>query len=111
MTDKKLESSAENGTSDKQDDAVELEALRQRVRELEEAVEFSASEEVDEERREIVKAAWVAPVVLSVNLPNSVFAQSALSPVGTQAPTSAPTGTFAPTSTTVPTLAPVPSTI
>ena len=70
------------------DSEAELEALRNRVRELEDAAD--AAEQADEEgitKRGLVKAAWAAPVIMSVNLPNSVFAMPAMSPVTTSAPT------------------------
>jgi hypothetical protein len=90
----------------------ELEALRQRARELERMAD-AAEQEPSLSKREVAKAAaWVAPIVLAVNLPNSVFAAPAVSPVSspTTAPTTAPTSapTAAPTRapTTAPTSAP-----
>ena len=41
-------------------------------------------------RRDVVKKAWVAPVIIAVNLPNGVFAQSAISPVATPSAPIAP---------------------
>lgn len=93
---------------------VELEALRQRARELERTAD-AAEQEPSLSKREVAKAAaWVAPIVLAVNLPNAVFAAPAVSPVSapTTAPTSGPTTapTSAPTTapTTAPTSAPTP---
>ena len=58
----------------------ELEATRQRVRDLEE--EAKAAERAEGiTKRDVAKTAWVAPIVLAVNLPNSLFAQNAVSPV------------------------------
>ncbi|MFN0264535.1 hypothetical protein ACKTEK_11710 [Tepidamorphus sp. 3E244] len=51
----------------------------------------------DISKRDLIKkAAWVAPVIVSVKLPNTVYAQSAVSPVApgspsTTAPTTGPT--------------------
>jgi hypothetical protein len=85
----------------------ELESLRQQVQELE-AAAGSDKQEDGISKRDIFQAAWVAPVVMAVNLPNNVFAQSATSPVatpGTPTPTPRPT----PRPTPNPTLSPTPS--
>jgi hypothetical protein len=51
---------------------------------------------------------WVAPLVMAVNLPGSVFAQ--VSPVGTPAPAPIPAPTpLVPTPSPVPTPAPAPT--
>ena len=50
---------------------------------------------------------WIAPVVMAVNLPGSVFAQ--VSPVGTPAGTPSPTPFPVPTPFPAPTQAPVPT--
>ena len=71
-------------------------AARRRVQEI----EGVAKREDGVTKRDIAKATWVAPLVMSVNLPSSVFAGPAVSPVVT--PTAAP-GTPAPS---VPTPAP-----
>ncbi len=76
----------------------ELEALRTQVEELEQAADVAEQNEGTSTRRGVLQAAWAAPVIMSVNLPNAVFAASAVSPVSHPSPTSAPT--------TVPTLAP-----
>jgi hypothetical protein len=95
----------------------ELEALREQVHKLEGSADAVENGNGGVTKRDVMHAAWVAPVILSVNLPNAVFAQSALSPVSTPAPdaptraptTSAPT-TSAPTTsaptTSAPTLSP-----
>ena len=79
----------------------ELGTLRQRVQELEKAAD-AAEQEDGVSKRDVIKVAWVAPVVMAVNLPNSVFAQSATSPVPS------PTATPAPTTTPAPTVTPAP---
>ena len=89
----------------------ELEALREQVRKLESSADAAEKNDVGITKRAVVQAAWAAPVILAVNLPNGVFAQSALSPVSTGGgggpggPTPSPT----PSSPT-PTPQPVPST-
>jgi len=84
----------------------ELEALRHQVAKLEQAADAAEDDSVNEGKRGMLQAAWAAPVILSVNLPNAVFAQSVTSPVGTPAPSGAPTS--APTSAPIlaPTTAP-----
>ena len=110
-------------------------AARRRIADIEAAAE--ADKGVT--KRDLVTAAWVAPLVMSFNLPGKVFAHSAISPGDTptkaptrahhptkaparrgsptaaSAPTAAPTGapTEAPTPapTTAPTSAPSPPTI
>jgi hypothetical protein len=74
----------------------ELESLRQQVQELE-AAAGSDKQEDGISKRDIFQAAWVAPVVMAVNLPNNVFAQSATSPVATPGPTPTPRPTRSPT--------------
>ena len=64
------------------------EAARKRVEEI----EAEAKREDGITKRDIAKATWVAPLVMSVNLPSSVFAQPAQSPPenpteGTDTPT------------------------
>jgi hypothetical protein len=69
----------------------ELQGLREQVERLEQAVAASESDEVNPARRALTQAAWTAPILLSLNLPNSVFAGSVSSPVSTPGPTTAPT--------------------
>lgn len=101
----------------------ELDALRKRVNELEHAAEAAERDDGGVTKRGFVKAAWAAPVIMSVNLPNAVFAAPAMSPVSTPAPgtTAAPSGaptdapptavpgTAAPTPMPVPTASPTES--
>lgn len=68
----------------------ELEALREQVRKLESSADAAEKNDGGITKRAVVQAAWAAPVILAVNLPNGVFAQSALSPVSTPAPTQSP---------------------
>jgi len=82
----------------------ELETLRMQVEELEQAADVAEQNEGTSTRRGVLQAAWAAPVIMSVNLPNAVFAASVVSPVSTPSPTSAPT--TSPTS--APTTAPTP---
>ncbi len=79
------------------DDNEDLDALRKRVNELEQAADTAEQGDDGITKRGFVKAAWAAPVIMSVNLPNAVFAQSTVSPVSTPAPTSSPGATPAPT--------------
>lgn len=51
--------------------------------------------EKDITRRDVVKKAWVAPVVVAINLPNDVFAQSAVSAVAMPAPVAPPSAPVA----------------
>ena len=67
----------------------ELEALREQVRKLESSADAAEKNDGGITKRAVVQAAWAAPVILAVNLPKGVFAQSALSPVSTPAPTGA----------------------
>ncbi len=85
----------------------ELEELRRRVQDLEAAAEFAEQGE-GISKRDVAQIAWVAPVVMAVNLPNSVFAQNAVSPVAapTATQTATPTGTNQPTGTARPTRRP-----
>ena len=91
----------------------ELESLQEQVHKLESLADASEKNDGGITKREVVQAAaWAAPVILAVNLPNGVFAKSALSPVSTPAPTSAgpttaPAPTAAPAPTTSPTKSPV----
>ena len=81
----------------------ELEALQRRAIELEKAAD--AAERHGPTKRDIAtSAAWVAPILLAVNLPTSVFAAPAVSPVS--APTAAPTSAPTTPPTTVPTASP-----
>ena len=85
----------------------ELEALQEQVHKLESLADASEKNDGGITKRKVVQAAaWAAPVILSVNLPKGVFAQSALSPVSTPAP--APVPTLVPTQApaTPPTQAP-----
>ncbi|MCR9138471.1 MAG: hypothetical protein NXI27_20890 [Alphaproteobacteria bacterium] len=75
----------------------ELEALRKRVNELEQAADAAEQDDDGITKRGLVKAAWAAPVIMSVNLPNAVFAQPAMSPGSVPMPTLAPGTTAAPT--------------
>ncbi len=75
--------------------SAELEELRRQAEELEEQLEASTadeSSEPDETRRRLVQGAWIAPVIMAVNIPGSVFAQNMVSPAGkpTQKPTRKP---------------------
>jgi len=77
----------------------ELETLRQQVQELEQAAD-AVEQKGGITKRNILQAAWVTPVVIAVNLPNSVFAQPLTSPgtciqgpVAPGAPTCSPTPT------------------
>ena len=85
----------------------ELEALREQVRKLESAADAAEKNDGGITKRAVVQAAWAAPVILAVNLPKGVFAQSALSPVSTPAPTSA--GPTAAPTPSAPTVVPTPS--
>ena len=70
----------------------ELEALQEQVHKLESLADAAEKNDGGITKRKVVQAAaWAAPVILSVNLPKGVFAQSALSPVSTPAPTASPT--------------------
>jgi hypothetical protein len=74
----------------------ELEELRRQAEELEEQLEASTadeSSEPDETRRRLVQGAWIAPVIMAVNVPGSVFAQNMVSPAGkpTRKPSQQPT--------------------
>ncbi|MDF2369905.1 MAG: hypothetical protein P1V21_03840 [Rhizobiaceae bacterium] len=69
----------------------ELEALRTQVEDLEQAADAAEQNEGTSTRRGVLQAAWAAPVIMSVNLPNAVFAASAVSPVSTPSPTGIPT--------------------
>jgi len=87
----------------------ELEALQEQVHKLESLADASEKNDGGITKRKVVQAAaWAAPVILSVNLPKGVFAQSALSPVSTPAPAPAPVPTLVPTQApaTPPTQAP-----
>ena len=76
----------------------ELEALQEQVHKLESLADASEKNDGGITKRKVVQAAaWAAPVILSVNLPKGVFAQSALSPVSTPAPTIAAPPTQTPT--------------
>lgn len=86
--------------SNSTDSNEELDALRKRVNELEQAADAAEQDDGGVTKRGFVKAAWAAPVIMSVNLPNAVFAQSATSPVSTPVP-----GTVVPTAP-VPTATP-----
>ena len=71
----------------------ELEALREQVHKLERSADAAEKKGDGITKRNVIQAAPRDPV----NLPNSVFAQSALSPVSTPAPTiGAPTLVAAP---------------
>ena len=48
----------------------ELEALRRQVEELEQAADTAEQTEDGSTRRNVLQAAWAAPVIMSVNLPN-----------------------------------------
>ena len=63
----------------------ELEELRRRADELEAQIEAAGADgesedHTDETRRRLVHGAWMAPVIMAVNVPDSVFAQSMISP-------------------------------
>jgi PT repeat len=100
------------GTEKERRSVAELEALKRRAPVLEEAADAAERKERVSKRDVAKAAAWVAPIVLAVNLPSSVFAAPAVSPVAapTSGPTTAPTAapTSAPTSapTRAPTSAP-----
>jgi hypothetical protein len=84
----------------------ELEAFRQRARDLERDAN-AAEQESSLSKREAVKAAaWVAPIVIAVNLPDSVFAASSPVAAPTSAPTAAPTSSPTAAPTASPTGAP-----
>ena len=81
----------------------DLKSLQRRAIELEKAAD--AAERHGPSKRDIAtSAAWVAPILLAVNLPTSVFAAPAVSPVS--APTAAPTSAPTTPPTTVPTASP-----
>ena len=92
--------------SDLHESEEELGALQQRVQDLEDAVRAAEGEE-GITKRDVAKAAWVAPIVMAVNLPNSVFAQGAVSPVGGPTPSPTPPGPT-PSPTPNPTPSPTP---
>jgi hypothetical protein len=86
--------------------SAELESLERRAAELEKAAD--AVEDRGPSKRDIAtSAAWVAPIMLAVNLPSAVFAAPAVSPVA--APTAAPTSAPTTPPTTVPTASPTSS--
>jgi len=69
----------------------ELDALRRRMDALE-GTETDGRPEVEQSKRDLVRAGWVAPVILAVNLPTAVFAGSSGSPgQPTPRPTKQPT--------------------
>ena len=80
----------------REDLLAELKALRGRI----DALEGTESEDraddedgrgVEQSKRDLVRAGWVAPVILAVNLPTAVFAGSSGSPgQPTPKPTTAP---------------------
>jgi len=77
----------------------EVVATRRRVQELEETIK----REDGITKRDVVQGVWVTPVVMAVNLPKSVFAAGAVSPVAATPAPSAPTpspGTPAPSAPT-----------
>ena len=82
-----------------------LAAARRRVQELEDAIE----REDRITKRDVAQGVWIAPVVMAVNLPTSVFAQGAKSPVATPAPSLPPTvspPTVSPPTVSPPTVSP-----
>lgn len=109
MTDKSdLKKALGEATSELHATESELVELRQRVQQLEEALEATERDE-GITKRDIAKAAWVAPVIMAVNLPDSVFAQSTVSPVVTPAPVVAPTPSPTPSPSPAPTPSPSPA--
>ena len=54
-------------------------------------------DQTDEIRRRLVHGAWMAPVIMAVNVPDSVFAQSMISPAGIPSPNPSPKPTPKPT--------------
>ncbi len=79
------------GNSDKTKEQLlaELETLQRRVETLEAGPESPDSGiddveppegEIEESKRSLIKAGWVAPVILAVNLPSTVFAGDVGSP-------------------------------
>ena len=77
---------ADDGQSKKLAQArAELEELRRRVEELESQIEAAGGDgepeaQPDETRRRMMHGAWMAPVIMAVNVPDSVFAQNMISP-------------------------------
>ena len=75
----------------------ELNALQRRIAALEGSAEDDRTDEnestgVEQSKRNLVRAGWVAPVILAVNLPTAVFAGSSGSPgQPTPSPTDGPT--------------------
>lgn len=61
-----------------------VEAARRSVQEL----DGTSAPKKGITKRDVAKAGWVAPLVMTVNMPDRVFAQPSLSPV---APTPSPT--------------------
>ena len=74
----------------------ELNALKSKIDALEGedgggGADVEAASNVDSLRRNVVKAGWVAPVILAVNLPTAVFAGAGSPGSPTPAPTPRPT--------------------
>ena len=67
----------------------EVEATRRRIEEL----ERGAEQEDGITKRDVARGAWVAPLVMTVNMPNSVFAQASpvVAPTSSRSPTASPT--------------------
>ena len=100
------EGNSRDSSADKMSAAeqTELEALQRRVDELEKSADIAETKS-GLSKRDVMKAAWAAPVVLSVNLPNTVFATavtSACAPVVPATPRTPPS----PVAPGSPTLAP-----
>ena len=93
----------------------ELEELRRRVEELESQIEAAGGDgepeaRPDETRRHLVHGAWMTPVIMAVNVPDSVFAQSMISPSPDPSPKPTPKPSRKPTAmpTVKPTAMPTP---
>ena len=62
----------------KEEHRAEMEALQRRIAELEGAKEDDGADDekasgVEQSKRNLVRAGWVAPVILAINLPTVVF--------------------------------------
>jgi len=74
----------------------ELNALQRRIDALEgtegdDRADDDEAPGIEQSKRDLVRAGWVAPVILAVNLPTAVFAASSGSPgQPTPKPTTAP---------------------